>query len=96
MDFQPQRRAVVAYIHTKLYYTYQIGTLPQVKIVEVTYIQACVEQNVSESLSFAQNGINQDDNRVIFYVLVHWLLAGLLEKRPTDNENPYTCLLFMC
>lgn len=60
------------------------NTVSQVKIVVVAYIQTCVEQNMSESLSLAQNGINQDDNWVILYVLVHWLLAGLLEKN-TDN-----------
>lgn len=41
----------------------------------ITYIQARVEQNMSERLRLTQNGIDQDDNRIVFNVLVHWLLA---------------------
>lgn len=43
--------------------------------MDVTYIQACVEQNMSERLRLTQNGIDQDDYWIIFNVLVHWLLA---------------------
>lgn len=31
-------------------------------------------------LSFAQNGINQDNNRIILNVFVYWLLARFLKK----------------
>lgn len=54
-----------------------------VNVVDVTYIQVSVEQNMSERLRLAENGIDQDDNQVIFDVFVHWLLAGLLQ---TDRQ----------
>ena len=54
---------------------------------EVTYIQACVEKNVSECLRLAQDGVNQDDDWVILYVLVHWLLAGLLERKKEREKE---------
>lgn len=44
-----------------------------------TNIQVRVEQNMSEGLSFAQDGVDQDDDWIVFYVLVHWLLAGTLK-----------------
>lgn len=52
-----------------------------------TYIQAGVEQNVSESLSLAQKGIDQDDNWIIFNVFVHWLLARLLHGKKEHAVN---------
>lgn len=55
-----------------------IKILVLVNVVDVTYIQVSVEQNMSERLRLAENGIDQDDNQVIFDVFVHWLLAGLL------------------
>lgn len=35
-------------------------------------------------LSFAQNGINQDNNRIILNVFVYWLLARFLEKKQSN------------
>lgn len=52
-----------------------------------SYIQACVEQNVPEGLRLAQNGIDQDNNWVIFNVFVHRLLAGLLRTHTQSQQR---------
>lgn len=39
---------------------------------------------MSIGLSFAQNGINQDNNRIILNVFIYWLLARFLEKKQSN------------
>lgn len=65
-------------IDLTVFWLFKIEKILLIKLINVTYIQACIEQNMSECLCLAQNGINQDDHWIIFNVLVHWLLAGLL------------------
>lgn len=60
-------------------------------MIDDTYIEAGVEENVSECLCFAQNCINQDDNWIIFNVFVHWLLAGFL-KTQRGEVNSSCCI----
>lgn len=50
------------------------------EFVHVTHVEARVEQNVPERLLLAQNGIDQDDDRVVFNVFVDRLLAELLDS----------------
>lgn len=59
----------------------------EVKIVDLAYIQTCVEQYMSERLRLAQNGIDQDDNWIIFNVLVHWPLARLLQTQDKQETS---------
>lgn len=90
MTYVSSKRPVMNTQHPHTDHSYNIGELSmfsEVKAVDITYIQACVEQNVSERLCLAQNGINQDDNWVIFYVFVHWLLAWLLQNTNTQTKS---------
>lgn len=42
-------------------------------LVHPAHLDLRVEQNVSESLDFAQDGVYKDDDRIVFDVLVYRL-----------------------
>lgn len=45
-----------------------------------THVDLSVEENVSERLDFTQDGVYENNDRIVFDVLVHGLCAGSLRK----------------
>lgn len=79
------------------YYASKMQKHHQVKLemnkMITTHVDFRVEQNMPVGLCFAQNSINENDNRIILDVFVHRLLAGFLKQWEITLEQANSHIL---